>query len=172
MTAPTRTAPTLTTGRLTLRPMRAEDFPAYAALMASPRARGMGGPYDAAQAWGLFCHDVAGWTLFGHGALMIERRDTGETVGQVGLNGGPLFDEPELGWMLYDGQEGHGYATEAARALRSWAFTHLPYDTIVSDTDADNAASCAVARRLGAAEDNGGPRKASDRVIFRHRDTP
>ena len=41
-------APTLTTERLTLRPMRAGDFPAYAALMASPRAVYMGGPYDTA----------------------------------------------------------------------------------------------------------------------------
>ncbi|MFW5686208.1 MAG: GNAT family N-acetyltransferase, partial [Spirochaetota bacterium] len=109
-------APTLQTERLKLRPMRNGDFDAYAALMASPRAGYMGGPFDTRAAWGLFCHDVACWTLFGHGALMLERRDTGETVGQVGINAGPLFPETELGWMLYDGHEGHGYATEGAAA--------------------------------------------------------
>ena len=89
--------PTLHTQRLTLRPMRAEDFAAYAATMASARSKGMGGPFAVREAWGMFCHDVAGWALFGHGALMINRDDTAQTVGQVGLNAGPLFPEPELG---------------------------------------------------------------------------
>jgi hypothetical protein len=44
--------PTLTTCRLSLRPMRPNDFPAYAALMAGPRAVYMGGPYDTMAAWG------------------------------------------------------------------------------------------------------------------------
>jgi RimJ/RimL family protein N-acetyltransferase len=108
------TTPILDTPRLALRPMRPADFPAYAALMAGGRARHMGGPFDTRAAWGLFCHDAAGWSLFGAGALMADRRDTGQTVGQVGINQGPLFPEPELGWLLYDGHEGQGYATEAA----------------------------------------------------------
>ena len=98
--------PTLTTDRLILRPPVVADFSAYEALWASPRSRYMGGPYDKFAAWGLFCHDVACWQLFGHGALMIERRETGECVGQVGINHGPLFPEKELGWLLYAGHEG------------------------------------------------------------------
>ena len=68
----------------------------------------------------MFCHDIAGWALFGHGALTIELRPTGECVGQVGINHGRLFPEKELGWLLYDRHEGQGYATEAAKALRDW----------------------------------------------------
>lgn len=162
-------APTMQTGRLTLRPMRDGDFPAYAALMASPRATFMGGPYDTRAAWGLFCHDVACWALYGHGALMLDRRDTGETVGQVGLNAGPLFPETELGWTLYDGHEGQGFATEGAAALRDWAWGALPVDSLVSYTHPDNAASHAVARRLGAVEDTDAPRQDPEDIVFRHR---
>lgn len=161
-------APTLQTERLTLRPMVAADFPAYAAMMATPRAKGMGGPFCERDAWGMFCHDTACWTLFGHGALMLDRRDTGDTIGQVGLNAGPLFPEPELGWMLYDGQEGQGFATEAAAALRDWAFANLTLDSLVSYTDPDNHGSQAVARRLGAVLDTDAPRQDPEDLVWRH----
>ncbi len=98
--------PTLTTERLILRPPVFEDFADYAQLMASPRARYMGGPFDTRAAWGMFCHDVALWHLFGHGALMVDLRGTGKCVGQVGINHGPLFPEKELGWLVYDGYQG------------------------------------------------------------------
>lgn len=162
------TPPTLTTARLTLRPMRPGDFTAYAALMASPRARFMGGPYDTAAAWGLFCHDAGCWALFGHGALMMELRADGQTVGQVGLNAGPLYPETELGWMVYDGHEGQGYAAEGAIALRDWAFATLPIDTLVSYTDPANTASKAVALRLGAILDDTAPRQDPEDCVFRH----
>lgn len=78
-------APVLTTTRLRLRPMVPRDWPAYAAFMASDRACHMGGPYDTRAAWGLFCHDAAGWALWGLGALMIDRGADGVAVGHVGL---------------------------------------------------------------------------------------
>jgi hypothetical protein len=117
---PAHPIPSLTTERLVLRAPVANDFPAYAQLLASPRAEGMGGPYSRRAAWGMFCHEVAGWALFGHGALMIDLRATGDCVGQVGISHGPLYPEKELGWHVYDGHEGQGYATEAAVALRDW----------------------------------------------------
>lgn len=98
--------PTLRTKRLLLRPMGEADFPAYRDLMVSPRSAYMGGPFDEARAWGLFCHDIACWTMFGHGGLMIDVAATDECVGQVGINHGPLFPEKELGWLLYDGLKG------------------------------------------------------------------
>lgn len=162
-------APTLQTARLTLRPMRAGDFPDYAALMASERARYMGGPFDEKAAWGLFCHDAGCWALFGHGALMMDRQADGDTVGQVGLNAGPLFPETELGWLVYEPHEGQGYATEGAMALRDWAFETLPLDSLVSYTHPENHASHNVARRLGAELDPEAPRQDHDDVVFRHR---
>ena len=160
--------PTLTTPRLTLRPPVYADFPDYAALMASPRSIHMGGPFDMAAAWGMFCHDVALWHLFGHGALMIDLTGTGQCVGQVGINHGPLFPEKELGWLLYDGHEGQGYAFEAAQALRDWAFAQGGLTTLVSYCDATNTRSIAVAERLGAVRDPDAPKQDPEDVVFRH----
>ena len=162
------TIPTLTTARLILRPPAFADFPDYAALMASPRSIHMGGPFDTFAAWGLFCHDTALWHLFGHGALMIDLVETGACVGQVGINHGPLFPEKELGWLLYAGQEGKGYAFEAAAALRDWAFTVGGLTTLVSYVDPANVRSIAVAERLGGVLDRDAAKQDPEDLVFRH----
>ena len=51
--------PTLETARLRLRPLRPEDFPVYAAFLATDRSRFMGWPYEGWAAWGMFCHEIA-----------------------------------------------------------------------------------------------------------------
>ena len=163
------TIPTLATERLILRPPVVDDFGAYALLLASSRAVYMGGPYTRRAAWGLFCHDVACWELFGHGGLMIELRTTGECLGQVGINHGPLFPEKELGWQLYEGQEGRGYATAAAMALRDWAMHTLRLDNLVSYVHPDNYRSAAVAERLGATLDLNAPKQDPGDLVYRHR---
>lgn len=160
---------TLHTPRLRLRAQTLADFPEYAAFMASPRAAGLGGPFDLRAAWGMFCHDQACWYFFGHGALMIERADTGTCVGQIGINDGPLFAEKELGWLLYDGQEGQGYATEAAQAMRDWAFGSLGLPSLVSYMAADNPASAQVALRLGGQLDATAVRTDPDDLVYRYR---
>jgi len=162
--------PNLYTARLTLRPLTIADHPAYAAFMASPRSIYMGGPYDPNKTWGWFCHDAGQWALFGFGGLMIDATATGETIGCVSINHGPLFPEPELGWFLYDGHEGRGYATEAACALRDWAFATRGLPTLVSYIDPPNHASAAVALRLGATLDPDAPRQPRDEgdLVYRH----
>jgi RimJ/RimL family protein N-acetyltransferase len=148
--------------------MIAADFAAYAAFMASARSQGMGGPFDERAAWGMFCHEIACWQLFGHGGLTVIRNDTGEAVGVVEINAGPLFPEPELGWQLYTGHEGQGFATEAARGLLYWAFATLPLQSLVSYTDPENFASQAVARRLGAVIDPDAPVQDAGDIVWRH----
>lgn len=163
-------APTLHTARLTLRPLRMADYPAYAAFMASPRSGFIGGPYEAQKCWGWFCHDAAQWVLFGHGGLMIDVTATGATIGNISINQGPLFPETELGWVLYDGHEGRGYATEAATALRDWGFAAANLPTLVSYIDPANRASAAVAERLGATLDYHAARQPGDEadLVYRH----
>lgn len=160
--------PTLHTDRLVLRAPVIGDFAAYRALMASDRAIYMGGPFDERSAWGMFASDVAMWTLFGHGCLMIELAQTGQCVGQVGINHGPLFPEKELGWFLYAGFEGRGYASEAALAVRNWAFGSFGLDTLASYVDENNAASIRVAERLGGVRDDAALRQDPEDIVFRY----
>lgn len=160
--------PCVETERLTLRPMSFGDWPVYASMLASPRAKYMGGPYDTAGAWGMFCSDAAQWDLFGVGALMIDERSTGHCVGQVGINYGPLFPEHELGWLVYPDAEGKGYAFEAAIALRDWAFNTRSLSTLVSYIAPANDRSIALAKRLGAVPDQNAARPDPEDIVFRH----
>jgi RimJ/RimL family protein N-acetyltransferase len=160
--------PTLTTTRLTLRPMRFEDWPAYADMMTSQRARFMGGPFSQAVAWGMFCSDHAQWDLFGCGALMIDEQLVTRCVGQVGINAGPLFPEFELGWFVYPEFEGRGYAREAAEALLYWARDVRKVPSLVSYVDPDNARSAGLALRLGASLDPQARRPAPEDLVYRH----
>jgi len=128
----------------------------------------MGGPYTRRAAWGVFCHDIACWNLFGHGGLMVDLRETGVCVGQVGISHGPLFPEKELGWQLYEAHEGWGYATEAANALRRWAAETLSLHGLVSYVDPENHRSAAVARRLGGVLDPEAPKQDANDLVFRY----
>ena len=166
MTPPLSAIPTLTTERLVLRAMTPRDWPDYCAMMGSTRAAFMGGPFDVPAAWGMFCHDMAGWVLFGVGALMLEQ--DAATIGQVGISHGSLFPEPELGWYLYAGYEGFGYATEAAHALRTWSYQTQKVTNLVSYTDANNRASHAVAERLGAVRDPKAIVQGAGDIVYRH----
>lgn len=148
------TAPTLTTARLVLRPATMADFDAYAAFLATGRARFMGGPHERAKAWDWFCNDTAQWSLLNLGALIITLE--GRAIGQVAVCGGPIFPEPELGWFLYDAaDEGRGFAQEAAAAMADWALGARGLETVVCYVDPGNAASIRVAERLGARRDAG-----------------
>ncbi|MFF0345535.1 GNAT family N-acetyltransferase [Kribbella sp. NPDC004875] len=54
----------------------------------------------------------------GLGLLVIELRSTGEFLGYCGLTvGQATYDEPEIAYELARRAHGHGYATEAGRAV-------------------------------------------------------
>ena len=161
--------PTLITKRLVLRASRFEDWPEYCELMMSERAQYMGGPFSQEGAWGWFTHGISSWSLFGHGALMIEDRATSRCLGEVGINEGPLFPEREIGWTVYKQAEGNGIAYEAANALLDWAFTDRGLDTLVSYVDPKNLRSCRLAERLGAKIDRNAPAMDATDLVYRHK---
>ena len=107
---------------------------------------------------------IRGWKADGLGAFVLETvaRER-HVVGQAGLM---IFDtrdwtpstwskagshaQPELGWALTRKCWGHGYATEAAAAIRDWAHERPNIDGLVSLISPDNVRSQRVAERLGA----------------------
>lgn len=160
--------PMIETSRLLLRPLTFSDWPAYFAFLASERAIHMSGPHGEETAWAFFSNDIAQWHLFGHGALMFEARETGETLGQVALCKGPLFPELELGWFVYQGAEGKGYALEAAMAMRDWGFESLGVNECVSYIDPGNVRSIRLAERLGARLDLKAAAPHPGTRVYRH----
>ena len=64
-------------------------------------------------------------------------------------NPADLTDDYEVGWHLARAHWGHGYATEAARALVDYGFGVLNLETIFAVVNPANAASIRVTQRLG-----------------------
>ena len=161
-------APTITTDRLILRSHRREDFEPIAALFQSPRSRYMDGPKPAADVWRYFTNDVGQWVILGYGTWAVTLRD-GTYIGQVGINRPLDFPEDELGWLLFDGYEGRGYAYEAALAARGFAFGEVGLKTLVSYIDPDNGPSIRLAERLGAVRDPDAATPNGEAcLVFRH----
>ena len=163
-----KSTPTIETDRLVLRLPKIEDWPSFEMLMTSDRAKHMGGPYSVPVAWGWFCHGIALWQLFDVGNLSIISRETGECLGQVEINQGPRFPEPELGWQLNATAEGKGFAFEAAKAMRDWALRDRKLPTLVSYIGQENARSIRVAERLGAYLDEDAFQQDPGDLVYRH----
>ena len=148
MTAPPA-IPVLETRDLILRGYRESDFPAFAAFAASERSRFVGGPQSRHDSWRSFMASIGHWALRGYGMWVIEHRDTGAMAGRVGVILNDGWHEPELGWHIYDGFEGRGFAYQACLAARAHAARHFGLNPLMSYIDAANDRSLRLARRLG-----------------------
>lgn len=154
------------TERLVLRVPRLEDAAGAAAYLTDPAVmRFLGGetvPREAAadvvRKW------LERWEHNGVGHFAILLRSNGRFLGRTGINvwdartwTHTTFDEaeadarPELGWALARAHWGNGYATEAAHAVRDWAYRDRQMSGVISLIAPENLASRRVAERLGAA---------------------
>ena len=142
--------PVIQTARLRLRGPKADDFEYVAAFYADPnRAAGFGGPLKRDDAWRWFALSVGHWCLHGYGFWTVETNE-GKTIGMVGLWNPEGWPEPELGWLLFEGAEGQGYAQEAAEAARRYAYEVLDLPALSSNIIPANTKSKSLATRMGA----------------------
>ena len=145
--------PTLDTARLRLRPFTDADAEALFALQSnayvlrywdsppwSERAR--------AARFIAACRQLADE---GTGArLVIDRASDGSFVGWCSLTRwNPDYRSASLTYCLEHAAWGHGYATEAVRALLQWAFDTLDLNRVQAEADTRNVASARVLEKLG-----------------------
>lgn len=159
--------PVIETARFHLRAPRIGDFPIYARFLVDADLAAAS-EEDRRAAWLDFCQIVASWLLRGYGPWTVEDRD-GRPVGAVAVSHEAGDPEAEIGWVVAQGCEGRGIATEAARAVRDHLFGQMGFATLVSYIDADNAPSIAVARRLGAERDRAAEARLGEHLlVYRH----
>ncbi|MEW4278540.1 GNAT family N-acetyltransferase [Priestia megaterium] len=80
----------------------------------------------------------------------IERLDTGELIGTVGLNQwNQKHKRAEIGYELHPQHWGHGYASEAASAVMAYGFATLQLVRIGAVVFLENKASQHVLEKLG-----------------------
>jgi len=165
-------APVIETQRLTLRPPRMADYPAFRAFFTSDRARFIGGPGDEYRAWRGFAHVAGMWALKGVGSFIFSRHCEETPIGMSGPWVPEDWPEREIGWTVWDPEaEGKGYAAEAATAARAYAYGTLGWTTAVSYIDAGNARSIALAERLGCTPDPAALAPEADGksvLVYRH----
>ena len=83
------------------------------------------------------------WVLSGPGP------DSRTLIGEGGFTSRPVDGVVAIGYALLPGYRGMGYATEAVRALATWAFSHDEVLKIIAETLPDNAPSVRVLTRAG-----------------------
>lgn len=143
----------LKTERLRLRRYREDDFERAYRLTSDPRVmRYYPATYDRDRVTRMIDNILRSYHDVGYSVLAVERLSDGAYVGQAGLlhwDDVDAREDVEVAYMLVVEAWGHGYATEAARACRDWAFEHLGVDRVVSFVALANEPSMRVAERNG-----------------------
>ena len=143
--------PTLETNRLLLRPPSQEDFDGWAALMADEEsARFIGGPQVRAASWRGLASVTGAWVLKGYSMFSVIEKGTGQWIGRLGPWQPEEWPGTEVGWGLVRSAWGKGYAAEGSARTIDWAFDELGWTDVIHCIDPRNAASIALAERLGS----------------------
>jgi RimJ/RimL family protein N-acetyltransferase len=135
----------LETERLTMRPWVEADAPSYSALTAERDD----GAFSVQIARERIANQLFKTAQTGIALLPVERRAEGDFIGYCGLVvGRASLDEPEIAYELFRRVHGHGYATEAARAVVD-AAAATGRERLWSTVRAWNTASLRVLDKLG-----------------------
>jgi RimJ/RimL family protein N-acetyltransferase len=153
--------PELRSERLRLRGWLDRDRAPYAALNADPEVmRHFPATLTPRQSDEMVDRMQAGLTERGFGLWAVERLDTSEFIGFVGVavptwHADEITPCVEIGWRLARQHWGNGFAPEAAREVLAFSFerVELPRDEIVSFTTELNLKSQRVMQKIGLRRD-------------------
>jgi RimJ/RimL family protein N-acetyltransferase len=149
--------PTLETPRLVLRVTQPGDFERYAEMLADPSSLHIGGPLSRHESWRRFLQMPGAWVVQGYAMFSVVEKASGRWMGQAGPWCPDGWPGTEVGYSFHMDARGKGYATEACAAAMDYAFDTLGWDEVIHSISPENAASQAVAQRLGSR--NRGPGK-------------
>jgi [ribosomal protein S5]-alanine N-acetyltransferase len=145
--------PTLHTARLRLRPFAADDVDALFALQSNAAVLRYwdSPPWTERARAEQFVESCQLMSDEGSGArLAIDRTADDTFIGWCSVTRwNKEFRSASMGYCLNEDAWGHGYATEAARAIVKWAFDALDLNRVQAETDTRNVASAHVLEKVG-----------------------
>lgn len=147
----------ITTDRLILRPLEPRDAPAMTEFYLSERSRMTGGDGTRLKAFQMVTLMLGHWQLRGYGLWAVTLKGSDDIIGMVGPFYPDGWPETELGWVMFEGSEGKGYAFEAAKAALADVRERLGWRRVVHYIAPGNDRSVALAERLGAVLDPEAP---------------
>jgi len=141
----------LETERLILRPMLVTDIDALYLIFTDPRVMAAFNhdPFTLEQMRGWLKRNLDHQNTYGYGLFSVILKRTGELIGDCGLEQMEEMDAAELGYDFRSAFWNQGYATEAAMAVRDYAFGVVRLPQLISLIRVGNLASKRVAEKVG-----------------------
>lgn len=143
----------LETPRLVLRPMQSDDVEALLKIFADPRVMASFGvpPFDHSQMMEWVQRNLDHQDEFQYGLFSVIHKENQVLIGDCGLEQMEIegASAAELGYDFRSDYWNQGYATEAATAVRDYAFDELHLPQLVSLIRVGNLASKRVAEKIG-----------------------
>jgi ribosomal-protein-alanine N-acetyltransferase len=130
----------LCTARLLLQP---------ATIMDAPRLIAINDPTTPEHITQFVESQLSWWQEYSYGLWLIVLPTTEALAGWCGLRPHDSPNDPELLFGLTASEHKHGFATEAVRAVLTYAFSLPTIQSVWAATNANNLASAAVMKRAG-----------------------
>jgi ribosomal-protein-alanine N-acetyltransferase len=145
--------PRIETARLWLRPMQAADFDALLLIFTDPKVMAAfdSPPFDRTQMAHWLQRNLDHQTQYGYGSFSVYLKANGLLIGDCGLEVMEVdgVQVAELGYDFRSAYWHQGLATEAATAVRDYAFQVLGLSQLISLIRVGNGASQRVAEKIG-----------------------
>ncbi len=160
----------LETPRLILRLFKENDWMDLHALYSDPECTRytLQRTLTEGESWRTMATMIGHWQIHGYGPYAVEEKSSGKVIGPVGLWYPNDWPEPEIKWALARAWWGHGYASEAARAVKHVAAVLFPDRPPISLIFADNEPSKRLAIAIGAVFEKEIEFRGVSAHIFRH----
>ena len=142
----------LETERLFLRKMTMEDFDSlYVVLADHSIMQHYPYAFDEKRVREWIERNMKRYEENGFGLWAVCLKDTGEMIGDCGLTLQNIHGEmlPEIGYHIRRDCQRKGYAREAAKAVRDWAFRNTDYVALYSYCKYTNVPSIKTAESIG-----------------------
>lgn len=136
------------TERLLLREYTPEDFDALYEILSDPETmQHYPAPYTPEKCRSWITWNLENYHNYGFGLWAVVLKETGEFIGDCGLSLQNIDGQqlPEIGYHIHKKYWRKGFGSEAARAVRDWAFENTGYDILYSYMKYTNAASYSTA---------------------------
>lgn len=142
----------LETERMYLRELEQGDFDALCKMLKDPAVMyAYEGAFSDEEVQGWLDRQIRRYQMWGFGLWAAVQKETNLLIGQCGLTMQPWKDAEvlEIGYLFCQAFWHQGYATEAARACKRYAFETLGAEEVCSIIRDTNTASQRVALRNG-----------------------
>lgn len=142
----------LTTERLYLREMTQSDYQALSRILQDEETMyAYNGAFSDEETQGWLDNQLSRYSKYGFGLWAVVLKENEEMIGQCGITYQPWKDRQalEIGYLFQKAYWHKGYAAEAARGCKKYAFTELNAEEVCSIIRDTNIPSQNVALRNG-----------------------